>query len=168
MRQTTTMQVCKDTHQPASAAVTGQDNENMDSGPLLQPGWQAHRGDDNKVACFHKATSIIETSLKDLFKKKEPQPTTRRSVPASMTPAAKKSPHCTDSPPCPDAANSCSMAIIPTLPTTRKITITRVPGVVDLMTSSGDENQQEEDDDKTDLKLPQTCDLPETCDFDPN
>jgi hypothetical protein len=171
MRQTTMTQVYEDTHQPAGAAVntTGQDDENMDSDPLLPPGWQACRGDDDKVVCFHKATSSFETSLKDLFKKKEPQPNRRRSVPAAVTPAAKKkSPRPADSPPRPDAANSCSMVIIPTLPTARKITITRVPGVVDLMTSSGDENQKEEADDETDLEWPQTCDLPETCDFDPN
>jgi hypothetical protein len=48
------------------------------------------------------------------------------------------------------------------------MTITRVPGVVDLLTSGSSENEKEEsdDDEETDLEFQaKTCDLPLTDDF---
>jgi hypothetical protein len=148
-------------------------------GPLvLPPGWQAYSGEDKKVLYFHEATGQFEASLDDLFKKKKQELTTTRSAPppmkkpelttrrrsapsAHITPdAARKTPPPRTDSPRPDAAISCSIVINSP---TRKITITRVPGVIDLMTS-GPSSSSSEDDEETDLEFrPKT--LPATCDF---
>ena len=183
LRQTTMTQAYEDTHQVHAAAMPPfaaamppgaplrqttmtQAYEHPDPVAVLPPGWQACRGEDDKTVYFHKATRTFEASLDDLlFKKKKP-----RSAPpaAHITPDAPRKktppPRTTDSgppdsPPRPDAPKSCSIVI--TSPT-RKITITRVPGVVDLMTSGSSGGSSDEE---TDLEGPKTCDLPATPDF---
>jgi hypothetical protein len=53
------------------------------------------------------------------------------------------------------------------------MTITQVPGVIDLMnsdpssSSSSGSDKKETDDEETDLEGTKTCDLPRTCDFAP-
>ena len=134
-------------------------NENLDPDLdpdlFLPPGWQAHRGVDGNVIYFHKATGKFEASLADLFKKrsstkkKKPQPTTR-SPPARITPAAlfkstpPPAPPPTESapPPLPDGATSSSCVIIPA---ESKI-ITRVSGVVDLVSAEDDAEETEDED----------------------
>jgi hypothetical protein len=185
LRQMTMTQAYADdtTHPPTT-------NENQDPNPVvLPPGWQAYRGDDEKVVYFHKATGKFEGSLDDLLlKKKKPELTTgrwrsapsahsiitpdaaRKTPPRSSTDTDDSAPRTGSTPrtesPRPDAANSRSSIII-TSPI-RKITITRVPGVVDLLTSGSSENENEEsdDDEETDLEFQaKTCDLPLTADF---
>jgi hypothetical protein len=118
--------------QPAANSEAGKDLEPV---VVLPPGWQACRGEDHKLVYFHKATGTFEASLDVMFQKKSP--ITPPAAAAHITPDAarnKKTPPCSPPPTHPDAAKSCSVIdVAASSPTRKKITITQVPGVTDLM-----------------------------------
>jgi hypothetical protein len=165
----------------ASQLSTG---TSQDDDPPLPPGWEAYRSEDNRPVYFHKATQQIENNLHDLFKKKPPpasttiqeEPNRRQSAPGAriMPPADFKFKGATPHPkketrrppkseqPRPDAASSSCIIVLPTISPSK--IITRVPGVVDLLSTTEDDEDEDEDEDETDLE----AQLPQTAEFDPN
>jgi hypothetical protein len=124
-------------------------HHNSNSNSVLPSGWEPFRDDRNRVVYFNKSTGKMESNFEDLFKKTRSfssPPRAPRHSPNNILPR-------------PDIAKSCSTPFI----VTPGNAVTRVPGVIDLLSSSEGRPDSTDNDEETDLDAPR---LPTTEEFD--
>jgi hypothetical protein len=165
--------------------ATTSNDENRDPTSRVPPGWEAFRDERNRLVYFNRSTGKMETSLEDLFKKprssekRKTPPTTNSSDEDVDYPPNHLAPHFLNngrvwSPsarppnrprqsPRPDEVESGG---VPPFIVTPRERVTRVPGVVDLV-SSGEEGRPETTDDDEETVLDGGL-LPRTEEFDYN